>query len=181
MPEEENLVRRAQQHDADAWAEIYNLYLDRLYRYVLARVRNTMVAEDLTEQVFLKALSSITSFTWQGGPFASWLFRIAHNLIIDFHRKPSSKEQPLPEWELNISDSDPQKMAENNITMEIVLQAMQKLTSSQRQAIEYRFIADLSVEETARLMGKSPGAIKALQHSALESLRRFLSVRGKNE
>ncbi|MBF8304222.1 MAG: polymerase sigma-70 factor, subfamily [Dehalococcoidia bacterium] len=175
MPEEENLVQRAQQHDADAWAELYNRYIDRIYRYILARVRNTMLAEDLAEQVFLKALSSISSFTWRGGPFASWLFRIAHNLIIDYYRKPSSKEQPLPDWDLATSDSDPTKMAEINVTMETVLQSLQKLTAAQRQAIELRFIADLSVEETAKIMGKSQGAIKALQHSALESLRRLLS------
>lgn len=175
MPEEENLVRRAQQQDAEAWTELYNLYIDRIYRYVLARVKNTMLAEDLTEQVFLKALSSISSFTWRGGSFASWLFRIAHNLIIDHYRKPSSREQPLPDWDLTTSDTDPTRIAEINVTMEVVLEAMKKLTAAQRQAVELRFIADLSVEETAKIMGKSQGAVKALQHSALESLRRLLS------
>ncbi|MBI4288906.1 MAG: sigma-70 family RNA polymerase sigma factor [Chloroflexi bacterium] len=180
VPEEE-LVRRAQQRDADAWTELYNGYVDRIYRYTLARVRNTMLAEDLTEQVFLRALNSISSFTWKGDPFAAWLFRIAHNLIIDFHRKPSSKEQSLPEWDLPTSGADPVEMAETNITMEMVLQEVDKLTPGQRQAIELRFIADLSIEETARIMGKNPGAVKALQHSALASLRRLLSKRGNDE
>lgn len=180
VPEEERLVRRAQQKDADAWGEIYNCYVDRIYRYVLTRIRNSMVAEDLTEQVFMKALNAISSFHWKGDPFAAWLFRIAHNLIVDFHRKLSSREQPLVDWDPPLSDADPSQIAEEKITMEIVLQMCDKLTPYQRQAIELRFMADLSVEETARIMGKSQGAIKALQHSALAALRRHLSQRGEN-
>lgn len=180
VPEEESLVRRAQQHDADAWAELYNRYVDRVYRYALARVRNPMVAEDVTEQVFLKALSSISAFTWRGVPFAAWLFRIASNQIVDLHRMSSSKELPLPEFGLRAAEADPIQIAEDNIALDTVLQALHRVTPAQRQVIEFRFVADLSVKETARLMGKRPGAVKALQHSALESLRRLLTPRGDN-
>lgn len=181
MPEEESLVRRAQQRDADAWGELYNLYVGRVYRYVMARVRNSMVAEDITEQVFLKALSSISSFHWRGIPFSAWLFRIAHNQAVDFQRRLSYTEQPLAEDYQPPSDSDPVQIAENNITLDMVLQSLHQVTPSQREVIQLRFIADLSVEETAHIMGKSQGAVKALQHSALESLRRLLKLRGKDE
>jgi len=179
VPDEE-LVSRAKQRDSDAWAELYDCYVERVYHYILARIRNTMVAEDLTEQVFMKALNSIGSFTWQGDPFVAWLFRISHNLVVDFYRKPSTREQPLVDWDLPLSGSDPVEVAETKITLEIVLKELDKLSPGQRQAVELRFIADLSIEETAQVMGKRPGAVRALQHKAIESLRRLLAMRGKN-
>jgi len=87
VQDEESLVQRAQQRDQGAFAQLYEGYFDRIYRYVVLRIGNEMEAEDVTQQVFLNALRSISSFRWKGVPFSAWLFRIAHNQVVDYLRK----------------------------------------------------------------------------------------------
>ena len=83
MQDEESLMRRAQRRDPEAFTQLYEAYFDKIYRYIVIRIGNEMEAEDMTQQVFLKALQSISSFRWRGIPFSAWLFRIAHNLAVD--------------------------------------------------------------------------------------------------
>ena len=175
MPDEESLVRRAQQRDQQAFAQLYEEYFDKVYRYVAIRIGNGMEAEDITQQVFLKALQSISSFRWKGIPFSAWLFRIAHNQVVDYLRK-KTKQATVPVDETRItSSSDPQMTVEQTLDIEQVLSATKRLTEAQREVISLRFAGELSIAEVAETMGKSQGAIKALQHSAIVALRKALS------
>ena len=98
MPTEEDLVRRAQNRDQEAFAQLYEEHFDRIYRYLALRIGNEMEAEDLTQQVFLNALQSINSFRWKGVPFSAWLYRIAHNQAVDHLRKKKKRtDVPLDE------------------------------------------------------------------------------------
>ena len=83
MSEEESLIRRAQQQDQQAFAQLYEEHFDKIYRYVVLKIGSRTEAEDITQQVFLKALRSVSSFRWKGTPFSAWLFRIAHNQVVD--------------------------------------------------------------------------------------------------
>lgn len=174
MQEEESLVRRAQQNDHEALTRLYEEYFDRIYRYVFVKVGNRLDAEDIASQVFVKVVQSLPSYKLKGAPFAAWLFRIARNLIIDHIRKKSTKVETVWVETADIGEEDPTRLAESNIAMEEVGKAVRQLTTAQREVIEFRFVAELSIAETAKIMGKSEGAIKALQHSALEALRKRL-------
>ncbi len=137
--EEESLIQRAKQGDRKAFAQLYEEHFDRIYRYVVLRIGDKMEAEDVTQQVFLKALRSISSFKWQGVPFAAWLFRIAHNQVVDYLRK--KKKQPAALFdEAQVSGgSNPQLMAEHNLDVEQLLSATRRLTEAQREVISLRY------------------------------------------
>lgn len=176
MHDEESLVRRAQQRDQEAFAQLYEEHFDRIYRYVALKIGDKTEAEDMTQQVFLNALKSISSFKWKGAPFSAWLFRIAHNQVVDYLRKKSKHAAtPLDETQVS-SDSNPQLMAEHRLDIEQLLLATKRLTRAQREVIALRFAGELSTAQVAKVMGKSQGAVKALQHSAIVALRKALSV-----
>jgi RNA polymerase sigma-70 factor (ECF subfamily) len=170
----EDIARRLQNRDHQAWSELYEEYFPKVYRYVVLRVGNRTEAEDLAEQVFLKALESISSFKWRGVPVPAWLFRIAHNQVVDYWRNTKSKGfLPLDE-DLVQDDADPQKEAEMSSDIQRVKGAMGQLTKAQRDVIELRFAGELSTAEVAKALGKSEGAVKVLQHNALVALRKKL-------
>ncbi len=172
MQDEESIVRRAKQRDHQAFAEIYEEHFDKIYRYVTLKIGDKMEAEDMAQQVFLKAFQSIDSFKWKGVPFSAWLFRIAHNQVVDYLRKKTKRPAVLLDESLVISDSNPQKMVERNLDIEQLLAATNQLTEAQQEVISLRFAGELPISQVAKIMGKSQGAIKALQHSAILSLRR---------
>lgn len=175
MRDEDSLVQRAQKRDTEALAQLYEAYFDKIYRYIAMRVRNEMEAEDITQQVFMKVLQSISSYKNQGVPFSSWLYRIAHNQVVDFLRQQNKKATvdidglPLPDM-----GDDPQQMMEQQVDIEELKKATKRLTESQQEVLSLRFTGELSIAECAQIMGKSEGAIKALQHSAVLALRRAL-------
>lgn len=175
MQEEKSLIERAQRNDPDAFAQIYEEHFDKIYRYVFLRVRTLGEAEDLTQQVFLNALQSISSYKWKGVPFTSWLFRIAHNQVIDYHRKVSKVKTTSLEVPMLSTDPDPVDIVEKEMDIERVRDAMVGLTDLQREVISLRFAGELTTAETAKVMGKKEGAVKALQHSALAALKRAIS------
>ncbi len=181
MQDEGNLVRQAKQGDQKAFARLYEDCFDRIYRYVVLRIGDRTEAEDLTQQVFLNAYQSLPSFKWKGIPFAAWLFRIAHNQVVDHLRKKTRYAIiPVDVPECSSENDDPQLMAEFSLSMEQVASATRQLTESQREVISLRFAGGLSILEVAKIMGKSQGAIKALQHSAIVALRKALAA-GSNE
>ena len=175
MQDEESLVRRAQQNDQQALSRLYEEYFERVYRYVAIRVGNRLDAEDITSQVFIKVVQSLPSYKLRGLPFSAWLFRIARNQVIDHMRKHSVKIETTWIEPLAISQEDPTKLAELNIAIDELVKALMLLTEAQREVIELRFAAELSIAETAGIMGKSEGAVKALQYSALVALRKHLA------
>ena len=181
MQDEESLVQRAKEHDQQAFARLYEEYFDRIYRYVVVRVGDRMEAEDLTQQVFVNALRAISSYRLKGVPFSAWLYRIAHNQVVDYLRKKQKRAAvPLNEDWLASGDRDPQLMVEQNLDIEQLLSATKRLTEAQREVISLRFAGELPIAQVAKIMGKSQGAIKALQHSAIVALRKVLFVT-KNE
>lgn len=126
--------------------------------------------------VFLRALEAIGKYEMRGLPFSSWLYRIAHNLVVDQQRKnKGDRELPLEEVSVPAGE-DPVAMAEKGIALEQVRGAMKQLTKAQQEVVELRFAAELSIAEIAGIMGKNEGAIKALQHSAILALRKILKI-----
>jgi len=173
VQEEQSLTHRAREGDKEAFAQLYEKYFDKIYRYVVLKIGKAD-AEDVTQQVFIKALQAIASFKWRGIPFSAWLFRIAHNQVVDYFRKEKKViKVPLNESSFR-SDSDPQQMAERSLDIEQLISATRQLTRAQREVIGLRFAGELSIAETARVMSKSEGAIKALQHSAIVALRKTM-------
>ena len=176
MPDEESLVRRAQQRDQQAFTQLYEEHFDKIYRYVALRIGDKVEAEDITQQVFLKALQSISSFRWKGIPFSAWLFKIAHNQVVDYLRK-KTKQATVPVDESKVSSvSDTQLLVEQKLDIKQLLSATKRLTEAQREVISLRFAGELPIAQAAQIMGKSQGAVKALQHSAIVALRKVLSA-----
>ena len=176
----EALVRRAQDGDATSFAGLYERFHDKIFRYVYFKTGNPNDAEDITEDVFLRMLESINSFRWKGHPFSSWLFRIAHNLIVDHFRKRSrQKNTPLDDaGELaGASSHDLEADLDIKLSVERVQSAMKGLTDLQKEVMSLRFAAGLSVRETAEAVGKRENAVKALQHAAIKKLRVLLGAR----
>lgn len=182
MQDTEALVRAAQEGNLAAFGQVYEAYYLRVYRYAAARAGQGAEAEDIAQEVFLKALSSLHKFKFTGPPFAAWLFRIAHNLIIDRarHAKAAAAATSGPPASLDDAlavpgDQDVEQQALQSLDVEALRAALEKVTTLQRQVVELRFIAGLSLAETAAVMGRKENAVKALQHSALNALRRVLA------
>ena len=188
MQDTEALVHAAQEGNLAAFGQVYEAYYLRVYRYAAARVGQGAEAEDIAQEVFLKALHSLHRFKFTGPPFAAWLFRIAHNLIIDRarHIKSASAATSGPPSSLDkalavAGDQNVEEQALLALDMEALREALGKVTKLQRQVVELRFIAGLSLAETAGVMSRKENAIKALQHSALGALRRLLAPMASTE
>ncbi|MCX7912352.1 MAG: RNA polymerase sigma factor [Dehalococcoidales bacterium] len=175
MQDERDLLRRAQDRDPAALTQIYEENFDRIYRYILLKIGDRVEAEDMTQQVFLNVLRSISSYRWRGMPFTSWLYRIAHNLVVDYLRKKSRQPTVAIDETVPAPASDPQQIAEQKLGIEELARATGRLTAAQQEVISLRFAGGLSIAEVAKVMGKSENAVKALQHSAILALRRTLS------
>ncbi|MFQ5857331.1 MAG: sigma-70 family RNA polymerase sigma factor [Anaerolineae bacterium] len=185
MEREKELAIRASMHDPGAFAELYDLYADKIYNYVYYKVGNTVEAEDLTAQVFTKAWEAIGSYQWQGYSFSPWLFRIAHNLVVDYHRarRPTVVLDVL-ETRPNLAsleDSQPDQVLQSMMTMERVREAISQLTEEQQTVIILRFIEGYSTADVAEIMGKRRGAIRGLQFRGLTALRKILGVEELDE
>ncbi|MBI5032790.1 MAG: sigma-70 family RNA polymerase sigma factor [Chloroflexi bacterium] len=181
MPDEERaLVQRATTHDPHAFAQLYDRYVARIYKYIYYRTGASMSVEDLTAQVFLKAWESIASYRWTERPFAAWLFRIAHNLIVDHYRQHrefvSIDDLTLPNGDAPGLDD----LAHSHLNEDLLRQAIAKLTDDQQQVIILKFLEGYEVEQIADLLGKDERAIRSLQHRALATLQRILH-KGKVE
>ncbi len=178
MAAEEALILATQAGDRAAFEGLYKAYYDRVYRYIFARVNNRAESEDLAAEVFLKAYVGIHTYSPRGLPFASWLFRIAHNLVIDHVRRRARRPTTVLDESVSLMSGNPEDEVVFGMTYAEVRAAMVEITDAQRQVIALRFGAELSIAETAEAMKKKEGAIKALQHSAIGALRQQLAKRG---
>lgn len=188
MQDIEALVRAAQEGNLSAFGQVYEAYYLRVYRYAAARVGQGAEAEDVSQEVFLKALNSLHRFKFTGPPFAAWLFRIAHNLIIDRARHAraastatSGPPAPIDDALSVPGDENVEDQALRSLDVDALREALDKVTMLQRQVVELRFIAGLSLAETAHAMDRNENAVKALQHSALGALRRLLAPQASAE
>ena len=161
-----------------AFGELYTRYLDAIYRYIYFRVGDTHEAEDLTETVFLKAWQAIPGYRDIGLKFSSWLYRIAHNVVIDFHRKCRSDPLYQPDCASD-EDIEVSALISNQIRdveeTSTLAQAISKLSEDQQQIILLRFIEGLSHTEISRMMNRTEGACRMLQNRALIALHQQLS------
>lgn len=174
MQNEEHIVRRAQDGDEEAFSMLYEEHFDKVFRYMALRVKDRSEAEDMAQQVFVKSFEALPSFKWRGAPFGAWLFSIARNLVVDRGRKAGKQPMTSIDDVVILSNENLENIVETKMEMEKVVEASKRLTPSQREVVALRFGAEMSIAETAKIMGKNEGAIKALQHSAVGALRRLL-------
>ena len=170
--EVESLVRLASQGNAEAFGKLYDIYLDTVYRYVYYKVRGSAEAEDLTAQVFLKAWEAMPRYRFREVPFVHWLMRLARNAVIDRYRTARTHEG-LDERQRS-PELDPQAEYLREEGAKDLVEAVRRLPEEYRTVITLRFMQDMSYQELAELMGKSPGALRVIQHRALLALRKLL-------
>ncbi|MBT1097811.1 sigma-70 family RNA polymerase sigma factor [Streptomyces sp. Tu102] len=175
---EPELVARARTGDREAFAALYHQHYRLVYGFLLVRTRNGHLAEDLTQEVFTRALRRIDAFSWQGTAFAAWLTTIAKNLYLDeLGRGRTRLETPVAEFD------DPGEAGRDAEALvlraleaveahETVRTALHTLNAQQRHCVELRFLDELTPQETALAMGRSVGAVKTLTYRALRKLRR---------
>ena len=170
------LVERAKRGDRDALEELYLLHFDRIYSYLHMSVGNRHDAEDLTTQTFLKMLEAIGRFEWKSVPFSAWLFRIAHNLAMDFFRagKREQLEEEVPEPP-GSEEASAEFHALHSIGRSSMLDLIADLSPEQRQVLTLKFVFNFANGDVAEILGKTEGAVKSLQHRALATLQKHVS------
>lgn len=167
----EALVEKSQNGDSKAFGQLYDQFVDKIYRFILFRVSNKEVAEDLTQTVFLKALENIGNFR-KDSQFSSWLYTIARNNVIDHYRgkKPTTFVNDFD----NIESRDNTQDFEAKEFLAETLSAMKRLNEEEQEVITLHSVEEYSFEEIARITDKSPGALRILKHRALKKLRSSL-------
>jgi RNA polymerase sigma-70 factor, ECF subfamily len=165
--EQERLLVEAAQKNPAHFAELYELNFERVYAFIVSRVRDRDAAEDLTADVFHRALANLNRFEWRGAPFAAWLLRIAANSIVDRSKRvaregPSIDDPPDPGAEPDL------EVIEHRAQL---FRLVDQLPADQRQVIFERFVEQKSIREVAQHLKRSEGAVKQLQFRALEKLR----------
>ena len=172
MTNERELLQRAKQCDEAALGELYDCYAPRIYAYAYRRVGDAHLAEDLTGDVFVRVIQAIQSERFWHTSFQAWLYRIAHNLVVDHFRRQS----PVVELELDeglvAAEDDPVSAVAERLSHGQVKAAIGRLTPDQQQVLALRFGEGMKAREVAAVIGKSVGAVEALQHRALAALRR---------
>jgi RNA polymerase sigma-70 factor (ECF subfamily) len=170
-PSEAELIEKAVSGDPNAFASLYDAYVEEVYRFILHRVGNQQTAEDLTSQVFLKAWDNLGRYKMRGSPFGAWLFKIARNIVIDHYR---TQKETLPLEAEALSKPDPganvAKEVEQRLQSEWLREVLLRLTEDQREVLTLKFVNGLKTAEVAKVMGKRQGAIRALQMRALQAL-----------
>ncbi len=169
---DERLLVQAAQSDPSKFDALYELYFERVYYFLALRVRDRATAEDLTSEVFHKALANLPDYEWRGVSFAAWLFRIASNALADQYKR-ASREQPSPE-DPRSADAEPDlsKPALETIDHHATLfRLVGQLPSAQQLVIHERFVEQRTIREIAARLKKTEGAIKQLQFRALQTLR----------
>ncbi|MFZ5916667.1 MAG: sigma-70 family RNA polymerase sigma factor [Chloroflexota bacterium] len=178
MTNETALLERAKTYDSAAISELYDLYAPRMYAYIYRRVSDAALAEDLTGEVFVRMLRAIQNERAWRDSFSAWLYRIAHNLVVDHYRR-NTPELALSQTEALVSpDGDPAAATEEALTRQKLTVALEQLTADQQQVLALRFGEGLTAEAAAKVMQKTTGAVEALQHRAIAALQRILSKEG---
>ncbi|MDE3231300.1 MAG: sigma-70 family RNA polymerase sigma factor [Chloroflexota bacterium] len=180
------LVSRASLRDHDAFGQLYQLYFDRIYRYVRLKVGNAPEAEDITSVVFFNAWRTIHNFAPQReSSFAAWLFRLAHNAVIDRYRSAradvslNSGERRLA---MHLMLPGPETQVERKLAVIELAAALKLLTEEQREVVQLRFVEGLSAREVGDILGKQEGAVRGMQFRAISALRRAMTRRdGANQ
>lgn len=172
---EEIALIDAAKSDPAAFGKLYRRYVEKIYNYIYYRTGSVRDAEDLTEKVFFKAMSHIKGYKHMGLPFSAWLYRIAHNLVANYHRDRSRKQEisldNLPGQTLPQRGPHPEIHAVRNQEVEDLLETIRGLADNRQELLILKFIDQLSNAEIGQIMRKSEGAIKSLYHRTLLELR----------
>jgi RNA polymerase sigma-70 factor (ECF subfamily) len=174
LRDETSLLERAREYDQAALSEIYDRYSKKIYSYVYRHLGDVHLAEDLTAEVFLRMLKAARSDKFARTSLSAWLYRIAHNLIVDHFRSQSQREVEPWDEKLRAAVDDPTVAIEAKLAQQGLHAALSYLTQEQQQVIVLRFGEGLSAPQVAEVLSKSEGAIRALQHRALATLRRII-------
>jgi RNA polymerase sigma-70 factor, ECF subfamily len=175
VPEDQALLLRARGNDRQALAELYDLYALRIYGYLYRKVSSAQVAEDLTGDVFVKVLEAVRSNRPWRTSFRAWLYRIAHNVLVDWYRSHASDDRVSIEADSReVEALGPEYLSATIRSYTDLKRALASLTESQQMVLELRFGEGLKAREVAEAIGRSLGAVEALQHRALEALREYL-------
>jgi RNA polymerase sigma-70 factor (ECF subfamily) len=174
------LFARAKKGEDAAFAEIYNLFFKKIYRFIFFRVGHKEVAEDLAEEVFLKAFSKISSVN-EGNAFEGWVYQIARNLVIDYYRQKKSivaleEIENTLEYETNVID-----VVNLHEQQKIFLKLLKELGAEQQVVIKLKFFEELENSEIADLLGKNEGAIRVIQHRAIIKLQELIKKSGQQK
>ena len=172
--DELELVQRAVGHDPEAFGRLYDIHVDRVYRHIHYRVGNQQDAEDLTQQVFLKAWQSIPRYKETASPFIAWLMTISHNLIVDFYRTRKDKAYLEAEILADGSASSPEQAAETSLEQQRLRRAILRLGGDEQQVVILRFIEGFEFSEIASVLNKKEGNVRVILHRALVKLRTIL-------
>lgn len=185
--QEEIALIDAAKNDPAAFGELYKRYVDRIYNYIFFRTGSVKDAEDLTGRVFFKAMNHIKGYKHMGLPFSAWLYRIAHNLVANYHRDRTRKQEisldDLPGQILPRSDQQPESSAVYSQEVDRLLATIHKLSPIRQELIILKFVDQLSNAEIGKVLRKSEGAVKSLYHRTLIELREILDTdeeEGKN-
>jgi RNA polymerase sigma-70 factor (ECF subfamily) len=170
---EEDVLARASQGDKDAFGELYEHYTERIFNYVYYRTGNVHDAEDLTARVFQRAMNHIQNYTDRGVPFSAWLYRIAHNLVANWHRDRSRKQEiPIDDLPILPARSDhPETTLVRTEEQDALLRLIRRLPPERQNLLILKFVENLSNAEIGQIMGRSEGAVKSLYHRTLLALR----------
>jgi RNA polymerase sigma-70 factor (ECF subfamily) len=174
--DDNDLVVRAIARDEEAFGELYERHVVRVYRHIYYMVGSAPEAEDLTSQTFLRAWEAIDRYQMRGAPFVSWLLRIAHNLGVSHLRAKRESSQLHDGIVDEKGRQDPESSLQQTVEEELVREAITRLRDEQRQVIILRFIEDLDYREVAAIVGKSVAAVRVIQHRALNALRKQMKL-----
>jgi len=174
----EEFVQEAKSGNIRALSTIYERFYIPVYRYLSIRLQNREDVEELTQEVFIKAMAGLPKYESRGKPFVAWLFRIAHNLMIDRSRRIRKMVGDVPFDRIPDAPADEniEQQALSALDLDAVLHTLNQLTNLQRETVSLRFISGLTLNETAVAMGRKENAVKALQYSALQAMRRILDT-----
>ncbi len=172
---EHRLIQKIQKGDKEAFGKLYLSYLDKIYRYIFFHVsQKREIAEDLTQTVFFKAWQSIDNFTTEKGNFRAWLYRIAHNTVVDYYKTQKIHMRVVEEKLIDEPLTDVEEHIDHKWSMQEVVIALETLTDEQKTVITLKFIEGFSNQEIANIMDKHVDAIRAMQYRGLQSLRKIL-------
>jgi RNA polymerase sigma-70 factor (ECF subfamily) len=181
LDNDHELIKKAQQGDPHAFGDLYEIHAPDVFRYLYAHLDNMMDAEDLTGEVFLKTWQSMPSYVERGVPFLAFLFRIAHNTLVDHYRQ-NNRVDPMAPEEMDgyraEGVTEPIDSVGDQLEHQSILRILSKLKPDYQAVLTLRFIGELSPDETARVMKRSVGAIRVLQHRALAALREKIDGTG---
>jgi RNA polymerase sigma-70 factor (ECF subfamily) len=175
VSDDRTLLKRAKAYDPAALGQLYDLYAPKMYAYIYRRVGNPSLAEDLTSELFIRMLKALHNGSGWRDSFIGWLYRVAHNLVVDYYRRRPPMSEPLLDDGPATADCDPAVLTDRALANEQLFQAIRQLTPDQQEVLALRFGEGLTAREVGEIVGKTTGAVEALQRRGVAGLRRLMN------